>query len=240
MPLAVALQAALGLAIVKLPIPKVMTYPLWVNCTLPGWDITHFVRPAHSLIALHGTDVVPVQALGLQSGNSTQGHRFEATVSPVVIAHADSYAATLAQDGAVIAGFAERRAEIVRQLAAAAAKVGGGCKPIEDDALLDEVTALVERPNVLVCEFEKEFLEVPQECLVLTMKANQKYFPLLDTQGKLTHKFVVVSNISPVDASAVIGGNERVVRPRLADAKFFFDQDRKKTLESRVDRKSVV
>ena len=107
-------------------------------------------------------------------------------------------------------------------------------KAIEDDALLDEVTALVERPNVLICEFEQEFLEVPQECLILTMKANQKYFPLLDAKGKLTNKFLVVSNISPADASAVIGGNERVVRPRLADAKFFFDQDRKKTLESRV------
>jgi len=135
----------------------------------------------------------------------------------------------------VIASFAERKAEIARQLAAAAAKVGGGCRPIEDDALLDEVTALVERPNVLICEFETQFLDVPQECLILTMKANQKYFPLLDAQGKLTHRFLVVSNISPADPSAVIGGNERVVRPRLADAKFFFDQDRKKTLASRVD-----
>ncbi|HLO64133.1 MAG TPA: glycine--tRNA ligase subunit beta, partial [Azonexus sp.] len=147
-------------------------------------------------------------------------------------ADADSYSATLAKDGAVIASFAERRAEIARQLAAAAAKAGG--KPIEDDALLDEVTALVERPNVLIGQFEAEFLAVPQECLILTMKANQKYFPLLDAAGKLTNKFLVVSNISPDDASAVIGGNERVVRPRLADAKFFFDQDRKKSLESRV------
>jgi glycyl-tRNA synthetase beta chain len=134
----------------------------------------------------------------------------------------------------VIASFEARRAEIVRQLAAAAAAVGGGARPVEDDALLDEVTALVERPNVLVCEFEREFLEVPQECLILTMKVNQKYFPLLDAKGKLTNRFLVVSNIRPADASAVIGGNERVVRPRLADAKFFFDQDRKKTLESRV------
>jgi glycyl-tRNA synthetase beta chain len=149
--------------------------------------------------------------------------------------HADSYATTLAKDGAVIASFAERRAEIVRQLAAAAAQIGGGVRAIEDEALLDEVTALVERPNVLVCEFEKEFLDVPQECLILTMKANQKYFPLLDAAGKLTNKFLVVSNISPKDASFVIGGNERVVRPRLADAKFFFDQDRKKTLQSRVE-----
>jgi glycyl-tRNA synthetase beta chain len=140
----------------------------------------------------------------------------------------------------VIASFAERRDEIVRQLQAAATRVGQGARPIEDEALLDEVTALVERPNVLVCQFEKEFLGVPQECLILTMKANQKYFPLLDAAGKLTHQFLVVSNISPQDPSAVIGGNERVVRPRLADAKFFFDQDRKKTLESRVEGLSKV
>ncbi|MBP6405899.1 MAG: glycine--tRNA ligase subunit beta [Proteobacteria bacterium] len=232
--LADGLQKALAESLTKLPIPKVMTYQLESGCALPGWDSVSFVRPAHSLVALHGSAVVPVQALGLQAGNSTQGHRFEAAVSPVVLKDADSYAATLARDGAVIASFADRKAEIARQLAAAAAKVGGGARPIEDDALLDEVTALVERPNVLVCEFEKQFLDVPQECLILTMKANQKYFPLLDAAGKLTNKFLVVSNIRPDDASAVIGGNERVVRPRLADAKFFFDQDRKKTLESRV------
>ncbi len=229
------LQKALLETIAKLPIPKVMSYQLQSGCELPGWTSVSFVRPAHGLVALHGNDVVPVQALGLQSGNRTEGHRFEAAVSPVVIANADAYAATLAKDGAVIASFAERRAEIVRQLDAAAAKVGGACKPIEDDALLDEVTALVERPNVLICEFEAQFLEVPQECLILTMKANQKYFPLLDAAGKLTNKFLVVSNIKPDDASFVIGGNERVVRPRLADAKFFFDQDRKKTLASRVE-----
>jgi len=229
------LQKALLESIAKLPIPKVMSYQLQSGCELPGWTSVSFVRPAHGLVALHGSDVVPVQALGLQAGNSTEGHRFEAAVSPVVIADADTYAATMAKDGSVIASFTERRAEIVRQLNAAANKVGGGCKPIEDDALLDEVTALVERPNVLTCEFEAQFLEVPQECLILTMKANQKYFPLLDAAGKLTNKFLVVSNISPEDASFVIGGNERVVRPRLADAKFFFDQDRKKTLASRVD-----
>ncbi|WP_310568208.1 glycine--tRNA ligase subunit beta [Hydrogenophaga sp.] len=232
--LAAGLQKALDEAIAKLPIPKVMSYQLETDCELPGWTSVNFVRPAHGLVALHGGDVVPVKALGLKAGNATHGHRFEAAVDPVVLADADAYAATLAKDGAVIASFAERKAEIARQLAAAAAQVGGGCQPIEDDALLDEVTALVERPNVLICEFEKQFLDVPQECLILTMKANQKYFPLLDAQGKLTNRFLVVSNISPDDASAVIGGNERVVRPRLADAKFFFDQDRKKTLESRV------
>ena len=229
------LQKALDDAIAKLPIPKVMSYQLERNCDLPGWSSVNFVRPAHSLVALHGSTVVPVQALGLSAGQVTQGHRFEASVSPVVLAHADTYADVLRRDGAVIASFAERKDEIARQLAAAAARIGNGVRPIEDDALLEEVTALVERPNVLVCQFEKEFLDVPQECLILTMKANQKYFPLLDAAGKLTNQFLVVSNISPADASAVIGGNERVVRPRLADAKFFFDQDRKKTLASRVD-----
>ena len=229
------LQKALDEALAKLPIPKVMTYQLETDCELPGWTSVNFVRPAHGLVALHGTQVVHVKTLGLKAGQTTHGHRFEANVSPLIIQDADSYAATLARDGAVIASFAERRAEIVKQLNAAAAKVGGGAKAIDDDALLDEVTALVERPNVLICEFEKQFLEVPQECLILTMKANQKYFPLLTAEGKLTNQFLVVSNISPSDASAVIGGNERVVRPRLADAKFFFDQDRKKTLASRVE-----
>jgi glycyl-tRNA synthetase beta chain len=238
--LAEGLQKALEEAIAKLPIPKVMTYQLEADCALPGWSSVSFVRPAHGLVALHGADVVPVHALGLQSGNTTQGHRFEAKVSPVVIVDADSYAATLATNGAVIAGFAERRAAITRQLAAAALKIGGGVTVIDDDALLDEVTALVERPNVLVCAFEAQFLQVPQECLILTMKANQKYFPLLDAQGRLSNQFLIVSNISPADPSAVIGGNERVVRPRLADAKFFFDQDRRKTLESRVAGLSKV
>jgi len=240
----VGLQKALDEALAKLPIPKVMQYQLEADCGienfLPGWSSVNFVRPAHSLIALYGAAVVPVKALGLTAGNSTQGHRFEAKVSPLVLTHADLYDSVLKRDGAVIASFAERRAEIVRQLQAAAAQVGGGVRPIDDEALLDEVTALVERPNVLICEFEKQFLDVPQECLILTMKANQKYFPLLDASGKLTHQFLVVSNITPDDASAVIGGNERVVRPRLADAKFFFDQDRKKTLESRVEGLSKV
>jgi glycyl-tRNA synthetase beta chain len=238
--LAEGLQKALDETLARLPIPKVMSYQLHSGCELPGWSSVSFVRPAHSLMAMHGEAVVPVRVLGLEAGNSTQGHRFEAAVTPVVVPHADQYAEVLRRDGAVIASYEERREEIVRQLAAAAHKVGNGVRPIEDEALLDEVTALVERPNVLICAFETQFLDVPQECLILTMKANQKYFPLLDAAGRLTHQFLVVSNISPADASAVVGGNERVVRPRLADAKFFFDQDRKKTLESRVEALSKV
>ncbi len=222
------LQKALDEALAKLPIPKVMTYQL-----ADGWSSVNFVRPAHGLVAMHGSSTIAISALGLNSSNITYGHRFEARNEKITLNHADSYAEQLLNEGAVIASFAERKAEIARQLTAAAAKEN--LKPIEDDALLDEVTALVERPNVLLGQFESVYLEVPQECLILTMKANQKYFPLLDANGKLTNKFLIVSNISPKDPSKVIGGNERVVRPRLADAKFFFDQDRKKTLESRLE-----
>ncbi len=228
--LAVGLQQALGETIAKLPIPKVMTYQL-----ADGWTDVKFVRPVHGLIALHGATVVPVTALGITASNTTQGHRFEAKQSVISIKDADSYEAQLLLEGAVIASYSARRASIASQLASAASQTGQGLQAIDDEALLDEVTSLVERPKVLTCEFEKEFLDVPQECLILTMKANQKYFPLLDPKGKLSNKFLVVSNITPSDPSSVIQGNERVVRPRLADAKFFFDQDRKKTLESRVE-----
>ena len=239
--LVAGLQQALDDALARLPIPKLMQYQLQSGAGAdfqPGWTSVHFVRPAHGLVALHGADVVPVGALGLQAGRATRGHRFEARVDPVLLQDADHYEHQLADQGAVIASFAARRSEIVRQLAAAASKVG--LRPIDDEALLDEVTALVERPQVFGCAFESEFLAVPQECLILTMKANQKYFPLLDDQGRLTNRFLIVSNISPADPSRVIQGNERVVRPRLADAKFFFDQDRKKTLESRVPQLDKV
>ncbi|WP_416760582.1 glycine--tRNA ligase subunit beta [Roseateles sp. So40a] len=222
------LQKALDEALAKLPIPKVMTYQL-----ADGWSDVKFVRPAHGLIALHGDELVEIGALGLTAGRVTRGHRFEAKADAIEIRHADTYEQQLREEGAVIASFDQRRAEIVRQLQAQAEPLG--LSPIDAPELLDEVTALVELPNVLSCQFEPEFLAVPQECLILTMKANQKYFPLLDGHGKLTHRFLVVSNVHPEDASKVIEGNERVVRPRLADAKFFFDQDRKKTLASRVE-----
>ncbi len=228
-PLQVGLQEALQDSLDNLPIPKVMTYQL-----TDGWSSVQFVRPAHALIALHGSEIVPVSVLGLTAGRETQGHRFEASSQTLEIRDADSYEAQMENEGAVIPSFEKRRAEIVRQLADAAAKMGGGVKPIADDALLDEVTALVELPNVFAGKFDAAFLEVPQECLILTMKANQKYFPLLDANGKLTNRFLIVSNIRPADTSLVISGNERVLRARLADARFFFDQDRKKPLDSRV------
>ena len=227
------LQKALDEALTKLPIPKVMSYQL-----ADGWTSVNFVRPAHGLVALHGETIINISVLGLNATRTTHGHRFEASKPTIELRDADTYTQQLNEEGAVIASFATRRAEIVKQLHSAANKEG--LQPITDEALLDEVTALVERPNVLTCQFEKAFLDVPAECLILTMKANQKYFPLLDSQGKLTNKFLVVSNISPADPSRVIQGNERVVRPRLADAKFFFDEDRKHTLVSRLTKLSKV
>ena len=168
--LAQGLQKALDETLAKLPIPKVMTYQL-----ADGWSDVKFVRPAHGLIALHGSEVVPVQALGLTSGRTTQGHRFEAAQATVSIESADSYASQLREQGAVIASFVERRAEISRQLKGAADALS--LTPIDDEALLDEVTALVERPNVLTCTFEPEFLAVPQECLILTMKGQPEVLP---------------------------------------------------------------
>ena len=236
--LADGLQTALLQAIARLPAPKQMQYQL-----ADGWTSVNFVRPAHGLVALHGAEVVPVQALGLHAGRVTQGHRFEAAADAITLVDADSYAAQMQSEGAVIASFDVRRAELLRQLQAAVQRqdlTPAGLTPIDDPALVDEVTALVERPNVLLCQFEPEFLDVPQECLILTMKANQKYFPLLDSAGRLTNKFLVVSNISPADPSQVIQGNERVIRPRLADAKFFYDQDRKRSLESRLPQLANV
>jgi glycyl-tRNA synthetase beta chain len=227
MSLTLCLSKALWKTLDNLPIAKRMTYQL-----TDGWSSVQFVRPAHGLVALHGQDIVPIEILGLKAGRESQGHRFESSAPMIALKSADSYAQQLEAEGAVIASFTARRDEILKQITDAADKEQ--LIPVGDDDLLDEVTALVERPNVLVGTFEKEFLEVPQECLILTMKANQKYFPLLDSKGKLTNKFLIVSNIRPEDTSLVIGGNERVVRPRLADAKFFFDQDRKKRLEDRV------
>ena len=221
------LQKALEETLARLPIAKIMSYQLD-----DGWSTVDFARPARGLVALHGTEIMPVSVLGLRAGNKTQGHRFEASVNPIIINDADSYAQQLETEGSVIASFATRRDEIVRQIQASSAEEG--LKPVEDTILLNEVAALVERPYVLVGEFESEFLNVPQECLILTMKANQKYFPLLDENGKLSPKFLIVSNIRPADASQVVAGNERVLRSRLADAKFFFDQDCKKSLYSRV------
>lgn len=237
--LASALQAALEKAIASLPIPKMMTYQL-----ADGTTTVSFVRPAHGLVALHGKDVVPVHALGLTAGRVTHGHRFQCT-KHISLTDAIEYEHKLLTEGYVMAAFGARRAEIERQLREQAAALGGSLGP-ENDVLplLDEVTALVEMPTVYAGEFEAEFLAVPQECLILTMRANQKYFPLFDQAGRLTNKFLIVSNmrIAPSEAGAknIVEGNQRVVRPRLADARFFFETDKKTKLETRVPQLASV
>ncbi len=230
--LAAGLQEGIDTALNSLPIPKVMRYQL-----ADGVTTVKFVRPAHGLVALFGADVVPVSALGMQAGRDTLGHRFMC-VGPVSFADADSYAATLAEKGRVVASFEGRRDDIQRQLLDHAGRLSAtlGDDP-EVAALLDEVTALVEHPTVYVGQFEEQFLQVPQECLILTMRLNQKYFPLFDpATGRLTHRFLIVSNMHTDKPVNIVEGNQRVVRPRLADAQFFFETDRKTPLASRVEQ----
>ncbi|HSC24548.1 MAG TPA: glycine--tRNA ligase subunit beta [Casimicrobiaceae bacterium] len=225
--LASALQEALDTAIERLPIPKTMRY------AAPGhyYNDVAFVRPAHRLLALHGRDVVPVRALGLEADRLSAGHRF-ASRDDLAIDSADAYAPTLEAEGKVLPSFAARREAIVRGLLTAAQ----GSRVLMPDALLDEVTALVEWPAVYAGTFDPAFLAVPQECLILTMQQNQKYFALADASGALENRFLVVSNVQTQDPSAIVHGNERVLRARLADANFFFDQDRKAPLAARVPR----
>jgi glycyl-tRNA synthetase beta chain len=230
--LADGLQQALDAAIAGLPIPKVMSYQL-----SDGITTVKFVRPAHGLVALFGADGVDIAALGLAAGRSTLGHRFM-SAGAITLKDADGYARQLADEGRVIASFDARRDDIARQLDEHARRLGAtlGDDP-EVPALLDEVTALVEHPTVYVGEFEPRFLQVPQECLILTMRLNQKYFPLFapDT-GKLTHRFLIVSNMQVADPVNIVEGNQRVIRPRLADAQFFFETDRKTPLAARVEQ----
>ncbi|MBC3927932.1 glycine--tRNA ligase subunit beta [Undibacterium sp. CY21W] len=221
--LAPALQIAIEESISKLPIPKVMSYQR------PDGDTVHFVRPVHKIIALHGADIIPLSLLGLNSDRITKGHRF-LSAGEVSISHADDYAAALKTEGKVIASVSERKEQIRTALLAKA----GDDLVLMPESLLDEVTALVEWPVVYECHFEEEFLAVPQECLILTMQTNQKYFALTDANGKLRSRFLIVSNLETATPEHIIQGNERVVRPRLSDAKFFFEQDKKKTLASRL------
>ncbi|ERE17814.1 glycine--tRNA ligase subunit beta [Pseudogulbenkiania ferrooxidans] len=226
--LSAQLADVVSLALKKLPVPKLMRW---------GDSDVQFVRPVHGLIMLHGDKVIDGEVLGLKSGNATRGHRF-LSQGDVAIADADAYARAMHEQGKVIASFDARRELIRHKLAEAAAKLGASIAA--PDELFDEVTALVEWPVVLEAGFEAEFLQVPQECLILTMQQNQKYFPLLDKSGKLMNRFLLVSNVDPQDPSFVIGGNERVLRARLSDAKFFFEQDKKHRLDSRLPRLANV
>ena len=227
-PLSELLEDIINQAVKKLPIPKVMRW---------GSSTHTFVRPVHGLVILHGANVVPANVLGLQSGNSTLGHRFLSD-GLITIENADSYAEQMREQGKVIASFAERKAAIQTALNQHAGRLNATVAA--DEALLDEVSALVEWPVVLEAGFEAHFLEVPQECLILTMQQNQKYFPLLDANGKLMNRFLLVSNLEAADPSHIIHGNERVLRARLSDAEFFYKQDQKNTLESRLPKLANV
>lgn len=229
--LADVLQGVLEQAIDSLPIPKVMRYQL-----ADGVTSVKFVRPAHALTVLWGDTVLPATVLGLDAGNTTQGHRFLGAQS-ITLRDPASYEQQLLDEGKVIASYEVRRDDILSQLNRQAQALGASLGAQEDvDTLLDEVTALVELPAVYVGQFDPQFLDVPPECLILTMRLNQKYFPLFDpASGKLTHRFLIVSNMRIDDPTNIIEGNERVVRPRLADAQFFYQTDRKAPLASRID-----
>ena len=226
--LAELLGEILQTAVKKLPIPKVMRW---------GSSTHTFVRPVHNLLVLHGNQTLPVSVLGLDSGNTTLGHRFLSS-GEIIINHADEYEKTLLEQGSVIASFNQRKQNIQAALNQLADKHNASVAA--DDSLLEEVTALVEYPVVLQGQFEEHFLTVPQECLILTMQQNQKYFPLLDANGKLTNRFLLVSNMQAATPEHIIKGNERVLRARLSDAQFFFEQDKKRTLESRLPKLTHV
>jgi glycyl-tRNA synthetase beta chain len=227
-PLAAHLAGIVETALKKLPVAKLMRW---------GSGDAQFVRPVHGVILLHGGKVIPGVVLGLKSGNKTLGHRF-LSEGWLTIKRAGDYEKVLAKQGEVIASFEQRSAMIVRELDKAAVKLGKGVawRLGKEMDLVNEVASIVESPRVYVGAFDAAFLEVPRECLVVSMQQHQKYFPLADAQGKLLARFLFVSNMHPTDASQIIHGNERVLRARLSDAKFFFDQDRKTKLVERVTR----
>ncbi len=231
-PLKHHLAAIVEAALKKLPVPKTMRW---------GAGEAQFVRPVHGVILLHGKKVVPGTVLGLKSGNKTRGHRFLST-GTLTIRNAKDYDKVLKQQGKVIASFETRRELIARALDAAAHKTG---KAVRWDLgksaeLVDEVTSIVEYPVVLSGSFDKAFLAVPRECLVISMQQHQKYFPLADASGRLLPDFLFVSNMKAANPKDIIHGNERVLRARLSDARFFFDQDRKTRLAERVPRLANV
>ena len=231
-----ALSKVIEDTIAKLPIAKVMGYQL-----ANGTTTVKFVRPAHGLVAMHGDKVLDVAALGLTAGRITHGHRFQGA-KDISLDRADEYEARLENEGHVIADFDKRRSEVANQLSEKAAALKSSLGPDADyTPLLEEVTALVEYPTVYIGEFESGYLSVPPECLILTMRQNQKYFPLFDANGKLTNNFLIVSNMRLANSKNIVEGNQRVVRPRLADARFFFETDKKTRLADRVAQlESVV
>ena len=222
-----SLQVAVEEAIKQLPIAKMMHYQVH-NANGDLQDV-EFARPVHRIVAMHGSHVLPIQVFGMTASNATEGHRFMSS-GPIAIQSAVDYENTLEREGKVIASFSKRRQLIEAELL----KAAQSDRVLMPDSLLDEVTALVEFPAIYTCHFDPEFLDVPQECLILTMQTNQKYFALTDDAGKLKNRFLIVSNIATQRPEGIISGNERVIRPRLSDARFFFQQDKKRSLESRI------
>ena len=222
-----SLQVAVEEAIKQLPIAKMMHYQVH-NANGDLQDV-EFARPVHRIVAMHGSHILPIQAFGMTASNTTEGHRFMSS-GPIAIQSAVDYENTLEREGKVIASFSKRRQLIEAELL----KAAQSDRVLMPDSLLDEVTALVEFPAIYTCHFDPEFLDVPQECLILTMQTNQKYFALTDDAGKLKNRFLIVSNIATQRPEGIISGNERVIRPRLSDARFFFQQDKKRSLESRI------
>ena len=211
----------------KLPIKKMMSYQL-----KDGWSSVNFVRPLKNLLVMYGSKTLKVSLLGLKANNKSFGHRFESKKNILTIDHADNYEKILLEDGGVIVNFSKRKEKISKDIIVAANSFKEKLHIKDDESLLNEVTSLVEMPNILMGSFEERFLKIPEECLALTMKTNQKYFPLFDNQNKLTNNFIIVSNLTPKDTKNIIQGNEKVIRPRLADAEFFFEQDKKTSLKS--------
>ena len=219
----------------QLPIKKMMSYQLD-----DGWTSVNFVRPIKNLLILHGSEILKISSLGFEATNKSFGHRFESKEKILNVDHADNYEKILLKTGGVITNFNQRKEKIYTDIILAAKSFKEELHIVEDEALLNEVTALVEMPNILIGSFEERFLKIPQECLILTMKVNQKYFPLFDKSNQLTNYFIIVSNLTPKDPTNIIQGNEKVIRPRLADAGFFFEQDKKQSLKSLSQKLSSI
>ena len=215
-----------GKSLGSLPIKKLMSYQL-----KDGWTTVSFVRPMKSLMVIYGDSILDVECMGLKSANHTIGHRFLSKASIIKIEHANDYEKIMYEQGLVQVDFEKRKKKIANDITDSLRKIDTNLHSLEDDSLLNEVTSLVEMPKVLIGQFEKRFLTVPQECLILSMKSNQKYFPVLNKKNELTNYFVIVSNINPKDPYNIVHGNEKVIRPRLADAEFFYTRDKAHTLK---------
>ena len=222
-------------SIKNLPIAKTMSYQLD-----DGWSTVNFVRPAKNILVKYGSETLSINILGLISNNQTLGHRFMSNSQVLTINHVDDYASQLAKEGNVITSFDQRKKRIWDGINSAVKKIDTTYHVKEDHDLLEEVTSLVEMPEIMIGHFEEKYLQVPQECLELTMKANQKYFPILNSKGGLTNFFIITSNLNPKNQQKIIEGNEKVIRPRLADAEFFFKKDQEQSLSYFADKLTTI